>query len=137
MPQVYRQVTFPTRRLLLCDAYCSAPPIESSIRPPRLSRDAEAVRPRAPLRPVKREVRESDTGSVEFVVDKADDVDVKVEAVKIEKDPHQLCVRLAPVLHLSRSSDHSCLNSQRTSLAFCYSYRYWSIRPLRFDSLLL
>ena len=64
-----------TRRLLLRDAYCSAPPIESSIRPTRLSRETEAVRPRAPLWPVKREVRESEASSVEFVFDDADDAD--------------------------------------------------------------
>ena len=42
------QVMLPTRRL----------PLKSSFRPPRLSRETEAVRPRAPLRPTKREVEE-------------------------------------------------------------------------------
>ena len=93
----------PTRRLLLRDAYCSVPPIESSFRPPPLSRETEAVRPRAPLRQIKREVRESEASSVEFVLDEADNADVKVQAVKVEapikveKDPRQLCVRLAAV----------------------------------------
>ena len=87
----------PSQRLTLRDAYCSAPPIESSFRPPRLSRETEAVRPRAPLRPIKREVRESEASSVEFVLDDTD-VAVKVEApVKLEEDPRQLCARLAAV----------------------------------------
>ena len=90
----------PTRRLLLRDAYCSAPPLESSFRPPCLSRETEAVRPRAPLWPIKREVRESEASSVEFVLDDAleADVKVKVEAlVMVEQEPRQLCVRLAAV----------------------------------------
>ena len=82
----------------LRNSYCSAPPLQSSFRPPRLSREAEAVWPRAPLRPVKREVRESEARSVEFVVDDTDTVEVKVEAlIKVEEDPRQICARLAAV----------------------------------------
>ena len=80
----------------LRDSHCSAPPLQSSFRPPRLSREAEAVlRPRAPLRPTKREVRESE---FKFVLDDADDVKVRVEApIEIAQDPRQLCGRLAAV----------------------------------------
>ena len=67
---LFCQVMLPTRRLTFRDAYCSAPPLESSLRPPRLSCDTEAVRPRAPLWPTKREVRESEASSAEFVLEK-------------------------------------------------------------------
>ena len=70
------------------DAYCSAPPLSSiSLRPPRLSRDQEAQRPRAPLVNIKREVCESSIESVEFVVNN-DPEDVK--PIKIEFDPRQI-----------------------------------------------
>ena len=62
------------------EAFCSAPPLCSLVRPPRLSRETEAVRPRTPLRPTKPEVYESEPSSVEFVVTEEDDVKVKVEA---------------------------------------------------------
>ena len=74
--------------LILCDADCSAPPLTSTIRPPRLSRVEEALRPRAPLKPVKREVRESESDSVEFVVDEDIEQEVKLKrTVKIEPYP--------------------------------------------------
>ena len=42
------------------DAYCSVPPLSTStLRPPRISREVEARRPRAPLIKVKREVESS------------------------------------------------------------------------------
>ena len=76
----------------LRDAYCSAPPLTTStIRPPRLSRETEVRRPRAPLIEVKREVGSS-IESVEFVQDK--DFDVK-PAVKVEIDPRQLRAGIA------------------------------------------
>ena len=88
----------PTSRLSFRDAYCSAPPLESSFRPPCLSRETEAVRPRVPLRPVKREIRESEASSAEFFCDDADEAEVKEETVvKIEADPRQICARLAAV----------------------------------------
>ena len=91
------QVMLPKRHLLLRDAYSSAPPLESSLHPPRLSRDTEAVWPRAPLRPTKREVRESEASSAEFILEE-EDVKIKVEApVLVERDPRQLCVWLAAV----------------------------------------
>ena len=77
-------------RLVLRDSHCLAPPLQSTFRPSRLSREAEAVlQPRAPLRPTKQEVRESETSSsVEFILDDAEDVKVKVEApAKIAEDP--------------------------------------------------
>ena len=92
----------PSQRLTFRDAYCSAPPLESSLRP-RLSRDTEAVRPRAPLRPTKREVSESEASSVEFVLED-EDVKVKVEAPVVEQDPRQLCLRLSRRLNQAAST---------------------------------
>ena len=86
-------------KLVLRDANCLAPPLTSSLRQPSLSRAEEAHRPRAPLRPVKQEVKESED-SVEFVVDEEDERPVKCERpvkrerpvnpdrpVKVEQDP--------------------------------------------------
>ena len=50
------------------DAYCSAPPLYTSICPPRLSRETEVRRPRAHIFEVKREVSSS-IESAEFVQD--------------------------------------------------------------------
>ena len=59
------------------ESYCSAPPLStSSLRPPRLSREAEARSPRAPIVETKREVMSS-IESAEFVQD--EDFDVKIE----------------------------------------------------------
>ena len=85
-------------KLQLRDAYCSAPPLTTSFRPPRLSRAEEALRPRAPLRPVKREVRESEADSAEFVVDEEDERPIKVERpVKLEPDPRQIRLGIAAI----------------------------------------
>ena len=86
-------------KLTLRNAHCSAPPLRASFHLPRLSREAEAVlRPRAPLWPTKREVRESEASSAEFSLGKADAVKVKVEAdVEVAQDPRQLCAQLAAV----------------------------------------
>ena len=72
----------------LRDAYCLTPPISTStLRPPHLSRDVEAKRPRAPLKEVKREITgSSSVESVEFVLDK----DFEVKPPKMELDPRQL-----------------------------------------------
>ena len=88
-----------SRKVVLRDSYCSAPPITSPLRPPRLSCDEEALRPRALLIVVKAEVRESETSSVEFVVDEEDlERPVKAEnPVKIEPDPRQLTARIAAI----------------------------------------
>ena len=87
-------------------SHCSAPPLQTSFRPPLLSRDAEAVlRPRTPLRPMKRE--QQDAASVEFVLDEATKVKVEVkevEEVEVVQDPRQLCVRLAAV-HIAPAVD--------------------------------
>ena len=98
MAQVCSSGMLRNTSLTLCESNCSAPPLLSSFRPPCLSREAEAVlRPRAPLRPTKREVRESEASLAEFVLDDAD-VKVKVEApVEIAQDPRQLYIRLAAV----------------------------------------
>ena len=62
------------------EAYCSAPPLPStSIRPPQLTRETEAGRPRAPLRaPIGKEVK-AELSSIDLVEFFADDVkpDVK------------------------------------------------------------
>ena len=65
-------------RQLSREAYCSALPLPStSIRPPRLTRDKEAIRPRAPIRAPISEVKAevSSIKSVEFIAD--DEFDVK------------------------------------------------------------
>ena len=55
------------------EAYCSAPPLPSTaIRSPRLTRESEAARPRAPIRaPFGEEVKAevSSIDSVEFVAE--------------------------------------------------------------------
>ena len=92
----------PTRRLLLRDAYCTSRPSS------HLSVLLACHATRKPFGHARhfgpqREVRESEASSVEFVLDEADNADVKVQAVKVEapikveKDPRQLCVRLAAV----------------------------------------
>ena len=79
------------------NAYCSAPPLTSSriLLPPRLTRAEEARRPRAPLRAVKAEVRESEE-FVEFVLNEEDDEKPEIE-VKIEPDPRQLVACVAAI----------------------------------------
>ena len=85
MPKNFRQLDR--------DAYCSAPPLStSSLRPPRLTREAEVRRPRAPIIELKRE-ETSSIESEEFVVD--EDFDVDVKPVKIELDPRQLRAGIA------------------------------------------
>ena len=68
------------------EAYCSAPPLSTStLRPPRLTREAVAVQPRAPVHaPLECKVEILSLESVEFVAD--EDFDVK-PAVKVELDP--------------------------------------------------
>ena len=78
----------PMPKQLTRDTYCSAPPLSSvSLRPPQLSREQEARRPRAPLVLVKREVEESSIESVEFYVDDEED---EKPPIKVEIDPRQL-----------------------------------------------
>ena len=88
-----------SKRVVFRDSYCSAPPIASSLRPPRLSRDEEALCPPAPLVVVKAEVRELETLSMEFVVNEEDvERPIKVERpFKIEPDPRQLTARIAAI----------------------------------------
>ena len=82
-------------------AHCSAPPLQAGFRLPRLKRDVEAVtRPRAPLHPLKWEEHSSVDAVVEFRLDFADEVVVKVEAAEAEEEaeaPHPLCARMAAV----------------------------------------
>ena len=57
------------------EAYCSAPPLpSSSIRPPRLTRESEPRRPRAPLWTPEVKAEISSIESVDF---KANEFDVK------------------------------------------------------------
>ena len=85
-------------KIVLCDAYCSALPIATSFRPPRFSRAEEALRPCAPLRPVKREVQESEADSAEFIVEEEDEQPIKVERpIKVEQDPRQICFGIAAI----------------------------------------
>ena len=88
-------------------SYCSAPPLTCSSRillpPCPATRAEEARRPRAPLKAVKAEVRESEVDSVEFVVDDEDHVDVKPE-IKVELNPRQLHARVAAI---ATSSDEA------------------------------
>ena len=68
------------------EAYCSAPPLSTlALRPPRLTREAERTRPRAPIHaPADCKAEISSLESVEFVAD--EDYDLKPE-VKVELDP--------------------------------------------------
>ena len=85
----------------LSPAHCSAPPLQADFRLPCLQRDVEAVtRPRAPLRPLKWEDDSSADAVVEFRLDIADALEVKVEAAEAEEEaeaPHLLCARMAAV----------------------------------------
>ena len=80
----------PMPRQVRWDAYCSAPPLSiTTLRPPRISRDIEVRRPRAPLVIVKREIDSSEVELVEFVVDDEFKIDVKPQP-KVVLDPRQL-----------------------------------------------
>ena len=87
----------PSKRVVLVEhsSYCSAPPLISSHLPPRLSRAEEARRPRAPLRTIKAEVRESEADSADFTF-KDEDVNVDVKPV-IVPDPRHLSARVAAI----------------------------------------
>ena len=112
MPKVFKQLDR--------DAYCSAPPLSTtSLRPPRLTRETEARRPRTPLVETKREVTSS-IESAEFVVDK--DFDLKPD-IKVELDPRQLRRGLArqqrrPQARLSGASEvRPCAGIQKATWA--------------------
>ena len=68
------------------EAYCSAPPLSTStLHPPRLTREAEAARPRAQIHaPLDCKAEVSSLESVKFVAD--EDFDLKPE-IKVELDP--------------------------------------------------
>ena len=82
-------------------SYCSAPPLRTSshrLLPPRLSRAQEAQRPRAPIREVKCEIRESEPDSSEYGIGASDVVDVKPDVKpEVTMDPCQLTVRVAAI----------------------------------------
>ena len=100
-------------RQLPRDAYCSAPPLQSSLHPPRLSREVEAKRPRAPIVECKREITSS-IESAEFVID--DEFEVK-PAVKVEQDPRQLRAGLAALAIRPPPSTASSLASDEAAAA--------------------
>ena len=95
-------ITWPNLAMLSdAHAHCSAPPLQSSFRLPRLSRDVEAVIwPRTALRPTKQEGGSETGAEAKFVLDNADEAKVKVEVeepIEVAEDPRQLCARLAAV----------------------------------------
>ena len=93
------------------DTFCSAPPLStSSLCPPRLTRETEARRPRAPIFEVKREVTSS-IESAEFVQD--EDFDVK-PPVKVELDPRQLRAGIAALAIDHRPASPSSSTSGET-----------------------
>ena len=120
------------------EAYCSAPPLpsSSSIRPPRLTREKEATRPRTPINAqfgeCKAEV--SSIESVEFVAEDFKDFDVKPD-LKIPLDPRQsgdqLRVRIAALaIPPPPSSDSS--SAGEAAAAAPGPSRFgepWGIRP--------
>ena len=70
------------------EPHCSAPPLQSSFRLPRLSRDVEAVtRPREPLVAVKEEAASEYEAVFEFALGALDEVVVKVEAEEEAEEP--------------------------------------------------
>ena len=106
----------PMPKQLERDAYCSAPPLSTStLCPPRISRDAEARRPRAPLRPVKRETDSLEVKSAEFIVDDSEE-DVK-PPIKIEFDPSQLRVGVAAISIRPPPSSASTSSDEATAAA--------------------
>ena len=96
------------------DAYCSAPPLStSSLHPPRLSRETEARRPRAPIVETQREITSS-IESAEFIQD--EDFDVKPQ-VKIEVDPRQLRAGIAALAIRPPPSSPSSSTSGKAAAA--------------------
>ena len=99
------------------EAYCSAPPLRTSshlLLPPRITRAHEARRPRAPVREVKREVRESEPNSSEYGIGSSDVIDVKPDVKpEVALDPRQLTVRVAAVAIRPAPSAASSPEAQR------------------------
>ena len=89
-------------------AHCSAPPLQSNFRLPRLSRDAEAVtRPRSPLLPAKWEESSESGAVVEFGVDEFDEAEVKVEEeepIEVAEGQQGLCARLSAIRILPQAT---------------------------------
>ena len=106
----------PMPKQLQRDAYCSAPPLStSSLRPPRISREQEARRPRVPLVVVKREVEKSSIKSIKFFVD-YDYEDVK-PPIKVEVDPRQLRAGVASLTIRPPQSSASTSSSEVAAAA--------------------
>ena len=101
-----------------------APPLStSSLRPPRISRKAEARRIRAPLIKVKREV-ESSIESAEFIVD--EDFEVK-HPVKVKLDPRQLRAGIAALAIRPLPSVASSTTSSEAAAA-AIGLSQWGVR---------
>ena len=77
-------------RQLRRDAYCSAPPLPTSLRPPGLSRDIETKSLRAPIIECKREVTSSIKSAV-YVIDE----DFEIKPVIKTEEPQRLRAGLA------------------------------------------
>ena len=108
------------------EAYCSAPPMPSSLRPPRLTRETEASRPRTPIDTrfeCKAEI--SSIEPVEFVAD--DDYDVKL-VVKIELDPRQLRAGIAALAIRPPPSSASSGTGEPAAAAPGPSSQSWGVR---------
>ena len=110
-------------RQLPRDAYCWAPPlITSTLRPPRLSREAEVHHPRAPL-------VTSSIESEEFLIDKDFGVDEK--PVKVELDPHQLRAGIAALAIGPPQSSAS--SSSGEAVAAAPGPSRWGVRGFAFS----
>ena len=109
-------------------SYCSAPPLTTSshiLLPPRLTRAEEARRPRALLRAIKAEVRESEKVSVQFVVDEDDDKKTEIQ-IKIEPDPRQLVARVATIT-IRQPGSAASTSSEEAQVPSTSSYRTQSL----------
>ena len=97
----------------------------SSLRPPRLTHEKEASRPRAPI-DIKCKAEISSIESVEFVAD--EDLEVK-PVVKIEIDPRQLRVGFAALaLRPPPSTASSSRGEPAAAAAPGPSAQGWGIR---------
>ena len=94
------------------EPHCSAPPLQSNFRLPRLSRDAEAVtRPREPLLAVKEEAASECEAVVEFALGALDEFEVKLEAgapVEVGAEADRLCTRVSAVSIAAPPRTASC-----------------------------
>ena len=106
------------------EAYYSAPPLSTSnLRPPRILRDVEVRRPRAPLIEVKRELTSS-IESAEFIVD--EEFELK-PPIKIEIDPRQLRAGI-PALAIRPPPSAASLSASSEAAAAAPGPSNWGVR---------